>query len=66
MNLQDEMARDHARDYAEKAEVDGLALTLELFLSRPPRRVKQDTLDDLRRAMREMQRISDHIVQVWN
>ena len=65
MNLNDQMARDHARDYAAKAKMDTARHALAEVLGEGIR-LSEEERATLRHAHTVLQRRTDHIVAVWD
>jgi hypothetical protein len=68
MSLADQMADDHRRDYASKAEMDALRTTIHSFLHDPAKakRCRANTRGVLEEACVLLRHDADHVVAVWD
>jgi hypothetical protein len=68
MNLHDQMADDHRRDYASSTAIDALRTEIHAFLNDPAktRRCRANTRAVLEEACTLLKVDSDHVVSVWD
>jgi hypothetical protein len=68
MTLADQMADDHRRDYASKAEMDALRTAIHAFLNDPAKtkRCRAYTRETLLEACAALKADCDHVVAVWD
>lgn len=60
------MDEAHRSDYAAKRELDDLRQQITGFLADPPSRLGRQTREALEQSVAQLQKDSDHVVQVWN
>jgi hypothetical protein len=68
MNLHDQMADDHRRDYASSSAMDKLRTDIHAFLNEPANtsRLSHRTRITLEEACALLKADSDHVVAVWD